>query len=97
LPADVEPIFSNPVEIEITYTDAHMAGIDEDSLILAVLDESAGEWIDATTTCPIAGTIVRNTLDNQILVTTCAAGEFALLGEPGTQSVYLPLVARQEN
>jgi hypothetical protein len=96
-PSDIEPAFSKPVEIEITYTDAHMAGIDEDSLILAVLDEASGEWLDATLTCPIPGTIVHNTQDNQILITTCATGEFALLGEPEGQSIYLPLVTRHSD
>ena len=93
--SQIEPTFLLPVEVTLTYTDADVAGIDENSLYLAALDEANGEWVDATATCAPAGTIVRSPAANRITVTTCATGEFALLGNrSGNSRVYLPIVIR---
>jgi hypothetical protein len=90
----IAPAFLLPIEITLTYRDVDVAGLDENSLFLAVFDETTGEWVDATTTCTLPGSITRNTGQNQITVTTCATGEFALLGSEKTYQIFLPLVTR---
>jgi hypothetical protein len=90
----IDPTFLLPVTMTLTYTDADVAEVAEYTLFLAVLDEETGEWVDATETCAPAGVITRDLASNQVTVTTCATGEFALLGSPGVETIYLPLVIR---
>lgn len=95
-PLLLDPFFLLPVEITVTYLDADLAGLNESSLYLAVLDETSGEWLDATTTCPQPGSITRSPSENWITITTCASGEFALIGSPGAGAhfIYLPILNR---
>jgi predicted outer membrane repeat protein len=90
----IDPYFLLPVTITLTYSDVDVAAIVEDSLYLAVLDESSGEWIEATSTCSPAGSVTRDPHANHITVTTCASGEFVLLGTKTSILLYLPLINR---
>jgi hypothetical protein len=90
----IAPTFLLPVAATLKYTEADVTNIAENSLFLAVLDELTGEWADATQTCAPAGAIVRDPAANRITVTTCATGEFALMGSPGARTIYLPVIIR---
>jgi hypothetical protein len=78
-------VFSAPVTITIHYSDADVAGVDEESLALTYWTGS--EWEDAA-----CGTVAREIEENWLAVPICHLTEFGLLGE--TRRVYLPLVVR---
>jgi hypothetical protein len=88
--------FLLPITVTLTYNDSALAGIDESTLFLALYDASTGQWVEATATCPESGTVIHNLDENQITVTTCASGEFAVLGldAAGAYPLYLPILIR---
>ena len=86
--------FLVPVEITVTYRDTDLLGLDENSLILAVLDEASGQWLEAVATCPTGGSLARLPAENRIVVTTCTEGEFVLLANETPRTLFLPLIKR---
>jgi uncharacterized repeat protein (TIGR01451 family) len=79
--------FLQPVTLVIEYTDADVAGVDEDSLLLFFYDEDNGTWSQEGITV-----VTRDPANNRITLQITHLTEFAL-GAIGP--IYLPLVARQ--
>jgi len=71
--------FAQPVTVTVTYTDAQVQDVVEDTLALYVWDGSA--WVDATTTCQPTAPVVREPEANALHVPVCHLSEFALFGE----------------
>jgi hypothetical protein len=78
--------FIVPVTITLQYTDADIAGLDEDSLMLEYWGGSA--WVDAA-----CGAYDRHPDGNWLAVAICHLSQFALFGER-EYLIYLPLVLR---
>lgn len=78
--------FLQPVTLVIEYTDADVAGVDEDSLLLFFYDEDNGAWSQEGITV-----VARDPANNRITLQITHLTEFAL-GAIGP--IYLPLVAR---
>ncbi|MBI5565883.1 MAG: PKD domain-containing protein, partial [Chloroflexi bacterium] len=82
--------FLEPITIELRYTDADVAGMNEAALDLLVWDEIRQIWITAQESCASPMSPVRQAGSNTLIVSTCAEGEFALAGGP--YQLYLPVI-----
>jgi hypothetical protein len=80
--------FEEPVTITIHYTNADVAGLDENALVLEYWDEGTSSWADAA-----CGPYDRHPDEDWLAVPICHLSRFALFGEE-QQKVYLPLVIR---
>ena len=78
--------FNVPVTITIYYSEADVAGLDEEVLSLHYWNGSA--WVDAA-----CGAYDRHPDENWLAVPTCHLSQFALFGER-EYLIYLPLVLR---
>ncbi len=78
--------FAQPVIVTLHYTDADVAGLDENSLKLYYLNGST--WQDAA-----CGAYERHPDQNWLSVPICHLSQFALFGKSGYK-VYLPIVRR---
>ncbi len=84
-------VFSKPITVVIHYSDADIAGMDENTLTLNYWDGS--QWTDAAATCTPASIYERHPDENWLSVPICHLSEFVLLGEK-VNHIYLPLVWR---
>lgn len=84
-------VFSAPVTMTITYSEAVVTDLDEPSLVLARWD--SGIWRDAATTCDPTSTYTRQPGENWLSVSICELGRFALVQYP---FVYLPVILRND-
>jgi len=85
--------FQKGVTVTMTYTDADVAGLEEDSLVLDYRDGDT--WQDAAGTCTPPSTYRREPDRNRLSVAVCHLSDFALFGRPkAAYKVYLPLVLR---
>jgi Leucine-rich repeat (LRR) protein len=80
-------LLSSPITLTLDYDDSHWI---EENLELIFWDSTANTWIDAAQTCTPTGMVERNPADNQIVVTACRLGKYALV-EVRSAS-YLPVV-----
>jgi len=80
--------FEKPITITLHYSDADVAGLDEDSLKLEYWNESTSAWGDAA-----CGAYDRHPDKNWLAVPICHLSQFALFGE-SEYIIYLPLVLR---
>jgi hypothetical protein len=78
--------FGGSVTITLYYTDADVAGLDEESLLLEYWDGSG--WVDAA-----CGPYGRHPDENWLAVPVCHLSRFALFGKRQV-FIYLPLVLR---
>lgn len=78
--------FSGSVTVTLHYSDADVAGLDEDSLVLEYWNGSA--WVDAA-----CGDYDRHPGENWLAVPICHLSRFALFER--TYTVYLPLLLRR--
>ena len=76
--------FSVPVTVTLHYTEADIAGLDEDSLVLEYWSGSG--WVDAA-----CGSYDRHPDEDWLAAPICHLSRFALFGK---YTVYLPLVLR---
>lgn len=77
----------------MTYTDANVQGINENSLLLFYWDTNTETWLDAASTCSPKSPYIRNLEQNTLSVQICHLTEFALMGN-GRVSVFLPIIQR---
>lgn len=82
-------IFSQPVNVTLTYLDDDVLGIVEEAMTLRVFD--GAEWVDAASTCVPPSSYVRNTNQNTISIEICHLSQYALMA---ISPVYLPFVIR---
>ncbi|MGQ9599301.1 MAG: AAA family ATPase [Anaerolineae bacterium] len=82
--------FGQPI-ITIHYSEADVAGLDENALALHYWDGS--RWADAATTCTPPSAYNRHPDQNWLAVPVCHLSEFGLFGGTGHR-LYLPLVVR---
>jgi hypothetical protein len=80
-------VFAQPVTVTIHYSDADVAGLDEESLTLTYWTDSM--WQDAA-----CGPAERHLAENWLAVPICHLSQFGLLGEKRAFAIYLPLVQR---
>jgi len=83
--------FQQPVRVTVQYSDAAIAGLDENTLTLQYWNGTA--WGDAATTCTPASSYNRQPATNQIGVDICHLTPYALMG-PASMELYLPVIAR---
>jgi len=69
--------FNGPVIVTITYTDANVAGLNENALLLHYWHEAQQQWIDAATSCNPKSIYQREPNQNQLTVAICHLTEFA--------------------
>ncbi len=74
-----------PAAILVRYTDAEVAGLNENALILNRYDRELGQWVDAG-----CGQYQRYPDENWMLVPVCRTGDFAL--QSPFQDVFLPVL-----
>ncbi len=81
--------FQQPVTVTIHYTDADVAGLDEESLVLDYWNGS--EWVDAS-----CGPYDRHPGENWLAVPICHLSQFALFGkgEQPQRQIFLPIVIK---
>jgi len=79
--------FGIPVTLTVHYTDAEIAGLDEETLEVRFWDSTA--WSTEGITL-----VSRDLANNNLVVTIDHLSEFALTGR-GQHTVYLPLILRQ--
>ncbi len=82
--------FSTPVSLTLYYSDDDIDGVKEE-VELALMQLSGGDWQDATETCTSPSGYIRDLDQNQLTLSICQAGQFALFGPPRT--VYLPIIS----
>ncbi|MDM8532043.1 pullulanase-type alpha-1,6-glucosidase [Anaerolineales bacterium HSG25] len=88
-------VFIAPITISLSYSDSQIIGLQESSLSIYYLDPSTNTWLDASTTCTPASTIVRDPVANRVEVAVCHLTNFALRGESESiQPIYLPVVVK---
>jgi Leucine-rich repeat (LRR) protein len=80
--------FSLPVTVTLTYTDADIFSIPEDTLKLYYWDESGSTWADAVTTCP--GEYTRDPSENKLALPLCHLTDFGLFGTP--LRIFMPVI-----
>jgi hypothetical protein len=78
-------VFAEPVTVTIHYSDADVAGLDEESLALTYWTGSV--WQDAA-----CGPVERHLAENWLAAPICHLSRFALLGERVGSTIFLPLV-----
>jgi hypothetical protein len=83
--------FLQPMTITIYYSDADIAGLEENSLKLYYLDN--GIWKDVAQTCTPPSTYGRHPGENWFSIPICHLSRFALLGKE-FNLVYLPQVRK---
>jgi hypothetical protein len=79
-------VFSVPITIEIHYTDADIAGLDEATLELRYWDGSAWSTDGITV-------VEHDTANNRLVVSVAHLSEFGMFAE-GFERLYLPLVLK---
>ncbi len=80
--------FARPVTITISYSEADLVGIDDDSLLLMVWDADQGAWVDAA-----CGAYDRHMDENWLSVPICHLSDFAWLGAT-EHKLFLPVMNR---
>jgi len=85
--------FAQPVDVTITYEDADIEVMDEETFMLSIWDPDNEQWVDAATTCSPTSTYHHNLEENSLSVAICRVGEFAMVGER-VYEIYLPSVLR---
>ncbi|MBN1873870.1 MAG: hypothetical protein JXA33_06540 [Anaerolineae bacterium] len=89
--------FSRPIQIGLNYRDQDLtnAGIqNEESLRLYYWNTGLGTWDDVINTCSPPSDYVHYPTPNALRVPICHLTEFALFGETGQETVYLPLIIK---
>ncbi len=84
-------VFEAPVTVTLTYTDAQIMGLEEDTLTLYV--HQGDDWIDTASTCTPASVYLREPEADRLTVAICHLSEFALFGE-GDFLYDLPVLRR---
>ncbi|HHY54572.1 MAG TPA: hypothetical protein GYA08_03965 [Chloroflexi bacterium] len=86
--------FQQPVRVTVHYSDAAIAGLDENTLTLH--DWNGTAWADAATTCTPTSTYDRQPATNQLSVNICHLTPYALMGPQRAPQpkVYLPVIVR---
>ncbi|MDW8318128.1 MAG: right-handed parallel beta-helix repeat-containing protein [Anaerolineae bacterium] len=86
--------FQQPVRVTVQYTDAAIAGLDENTLTLLYWNGTA--WADAATTCTPISAYVRQPAMNTLSVDICHLSPHALMGRVPQRARprYLPLIMR---
>jgi PKD repeat protein/subtilisin family serine protease len=85
-------LFSNPITLYFEYADRQLTNIQENTLKLYLWDEGSNQWIDAAESCAPASTYTYNLTENWFSVNICHLSQFAIFGESGSQSIFIPLV-----
>jgi PKD repeat protein len=85
-------VFSRPVTITVQYSDADVAGVDEENLRLRYWTGSV--WDDAANTCTPPSTYTRDLVQNVLGVPVCHLSRFSVVGQ-SLNTIYLPAVLRQ--
>jgi hypothetical protein len=80
--------FGAPVQVSIRYSDLGIRVVDEASLALMV--ESDGTWVEATSLCQEPQAYIRDLAHNTLDAFICTWGRFALYGE--TNQFFLPII-----
>lgn len=75
-----------PAAVWLRYSDADVAGLDENTLILYRYDSARRRWVDAA-----CGEYQRHPEENWMLVPVCQTGDFGLLS---LREVFLPLIMK---
>lgn len=83
--------FNEPVTVTINYSDADVAGLEENTLKLYYFNTIDDTWEDAATTCNPISMYTRQPNQNRITVTICHLTDFALF-QPDLKPIYLPLI-----
>ena len=89
---DPVTVFDPPLTVTITYTDADILGIPEDTLALYYWDTASSAWVDAVTTCP-GGEYTRDLVGNTLSLPICHLSEFGLFGSP--YQIFLPVMVKR--
>ncbi len=85
--------FTVPATLTIEYSDADVAGVNEDSLRLFYWDGDGAVWVEAATVCATSFTPQLDTETNRFTAEVCQIGQYALFGQTSF-TVYLPVVIR---
>ncbi len=80
-------VWQRPLTLTITYSDADVAGVAEESLLLLWQE---GMWGDAVESCASSGDYVRRPDRNQLQLQVCAVGQYQLMARH--PSIYLPVI-----
>lgn len=88
--------FAVPATLTITYSDADVAGVDENSLRLFYRDWESEGWIEAAAVCITPFTPQIDKTANVVTAVLCQTGRYALFGRPGhtSFSLFLPVITR---
>ncbi len=83
--------FQQPVVVRIDYSDADVAGLDEQTLTLEYWDREQKQWFDAACN---GAEYERHPAENWLFVPICHLTEFALFAASGgpVAPVYLPII-----
>jgi hypothetical protein len=81
--------FSKPVSITISYSELDLQLIHDENGLRFLWWEGA-RWLEAAETCDQPSGYDRDLLNNQVTVSVCQTGRFALYGP--TRSLFMPLV-----
>ena len=84
--------FVLPLVVRISYNEADLGGVLENTLALFYWNSSSASWEDAVGTCP-GGAYTRSTAENWFSLPVCHLSEFALMGA-GINWLYLPMLLR---
>ncbi|MCL4870035.1 MAG: hypothetical protein KJ063_13810 [Anaerolineae bacterium] len=84
-------LFNNRIQVMIQYSEIDLGPLqNEEGMFLGRWQ--GGAWVDAAATCTPTSIYTHNQVTNQITISICRSGSFALLVPVHT--VYLPLMAR---
>jgi Leucine-rich repeat (LRR) protein len=85
-------VFDPPLNVTISYSDADILGIPEETLALYYWDTVTSAWKDVVTTCP-DGVYTRDMDGNILSLPICHLSEFGLFGSPF--HIFLPFVVKR--
>jgi hypothetical protein len=83
--------FNQPALLSLTYDEAEVIGLNEDSLLVFYWNFADQTWQDAATTCEPISEYLRQ--PGQLSVEICRTGHFALFAQELAR-LYLPIVIR---
>lgn len=92
MPVESYP-FTQPVSMQVGYSEAGLRGVAEEDLTILLYDPVTHQWWDAATSCTPASTYKRNLEENWVKVDICHLSLFAL-GDKQYYRISMPLVKR---
>jgi protocatechuate 3,4-dioxygenase beta subunit len=85
--------FAKSITVTIGYSDADVAGLEEENLMLNYWDANLDRWVDAASTCTPASVYTRNLAENWLSVPICHLSKYALFVSQFYQ-LYFPVTMR---